>query len=67
MKKMIFKNDIKYLNILLALFISGNIFAQVTLEFTSGARNLLGSSSTLTIPGKKNTDNPTNNTAPNIQ
>jgi hypothetical protein len=35
MKKMIFKNDIKYLNILLALFIPGNIFAQVTLEFTS--------------------------------
>ncbi|WP_336733317.1 hypothetical protein [Chryseobacterium sp. VD8] len=63
MKKMIFKNDIKYLNILLASFIPGNIFAQVTLEFTSGARNLLGSSSTLTILGKKNTDN----AAPNIQ
>ena len=64
---MIFKNDIKYLYtfILLALFIPGNIFAQATLEFTSGAGNPTGSGPTVTnqvITLQKNTDNPTGNT-----
>lgn len=65
MKKITLKNNIRYLYILFVSFIPSSIFAQATLEFTSGAGNPTGNGPTVAnqvITFQKNTNNPTGNT-----